>query len=62
MVSLTPTERVEFVARKLGDSESSSNIRSFLGLYEHFLDVTSASEEELIKLFSDSADATKYKR
>jgi len=61
MVSLTPTSRVEFVANELGDSEPVSCIYDFLGKYERFLEVTSASEEDLIKLFSEDAEAHKLR-
>jgi len=57
MVSLTPTERVEFVANDLRDSDPAANILKFLEMYEHFLEVTSAPEEELIKRFSDTNEA-----
>jgi hypothetical protein len=61
MVSLTPTERVEFVAKQIGDSETATDIHDFLCMYEHFLDVTSDSEDELIKRFSNSGDANKLR-
>ena len=59
MVSLTPTSRVEFVARELNGYEPAIYIDDFLGKYERFLEVTSASEDDLIKLFSDDAEAHK---
>ena len=61
MISLTPTERVEFVANQLGDHELAAPINNFLGKYERFLDVTSVSEEDLITLFSDEAEAHKLR-
>jgi hypothetical protein len=57
MVSLTPTERVELVASDLMGVEPAGLINDLLAKYERFLDVTSASEEDLIKLFSEDADA-----
>jgi hypothetical protein len=56
MVSLTPTARVEFVANELSEPDPAACIHNFLGMYERFLDVTSVSEEELIRLFSDDAE------
>jgi hypothetical protein len=61
MVSLTPTERVEFVANELNGSEPSACIFDFLGKYERFLEVTNASEEYLIRLFSEDAEAHKLR-
>jgi hypothetical protein len=57
MVSLTPTARVEFVETELNASDPAPCIRSFLGKYERFLDVTSVSEEDQINLFSDDREA-----
>lgn len=59
MVYMTPTERVQFVAHGLKGSDPSGQIGEFLGKYERFLEVTSASEEELITLFSDKPEVTK---
>jgi hypothetical protein len=61
MVFLTPTSRVEFVANELKGSEPAASIFDFLGKYERFLDVTSASEEELIELFSEDAEEHKLR-
>jgi hypothetical protein len=61
MVSLTPTERVQFVANELNGAEPSVCIFNFLGKYERFLEVTNASEEYLIKLFSEDAEAHKLR-
>jgi predicted nucleotidyltransferase len=61
MVSLTPTARVEFAANELNGTEPAAYIHDFLGKYERFLDVTSASEEDLIKLFSEDAEAHKLR-
>lgn len=57
MVSLTPTARVEFVAKELDSVDPASCIDRLLGKYERFLDVTSVNEESLIELFSDDAKA-----
>jgi len=61
MVSLTPTERVEFVASELKGSEPAAWISEFLGKYERFLDITNASEAELVGLFSDDVEAHKLR-
>jgi len=61
MVSLSPTARVEFVARDLNGSEPAACIYDFLGKYERFLDVTNASEEDLTGLFSDEVEAHKLR-
>ncbi len=61
LVSLTPTERVEFVANELSVSEPANLIHDFLGKYERFLEVTDSSEEDLIKLFSDDTEAHKLR-
>jgi hypothetical protein len=61
MVSLTPTERVEFVASHLNGGDPSASIYEFLGKYERFLDVTNASEDDLIKLFSEDAEVHKLR-
>ena len=61
MVSLTPTARVEFVANELNGSDPAACICDLLVKYERFLDVTSASEEELIKVFSEKEEADKLR-
>jgi hypothetical protein len=61
MVSLTPTQRVEFVEHALAGSEYASPVHKFLDKYERFLEVTCASEEDLIKIFSDDAEAHKLR-
>lgn len=59
MVSLTPTQRVEYVEDALADSKDALAVHKFLERYERFLEVTSASEEDLIRMFSDDAEAHK---
>jgi hypothetical protein len=53
MVRLTPTEQVQFVGSKFATNEISTLIAEFLGKYDQFLEVTNASEEELIERFLD---------
>jgi hypothetical protein len=57
MVSLTPTQRVEFVEKALAGSEYASLVCGFLEKYERFLKVTYASEEDLILVFLNEAEA-----
>lgn len=57
LVALTPTGRVEFVANELKGSDSAKWIDELLGKYERFLEVTSVSEDDLIQLFLDEAEA-----
>jgi hypothetical protein len=61
MVSLTPTERVEFVANALAGSEPASFVYELLEKYERFLEVTSESEDGLIDLFSDDEETPKLR-
>ena len=61
MVALTPTARAEFVANELNGAEPAPSLHDLLGKYERFLDVTSTSEEDLIKLFSDDAEVHKLR-
>ena len=55
MVQLVPTERLEWIAERLGDATLAGKLRILNEKYELFLNVTSASEEELIEVFSDDA-------
>jgi hypothetical protein len=57
MVSLTPTQRIEFVENALAGSEFAPLVHKFLEKYERFLEVTSTSEENIIELFSNEAEA-----
>ncbi len=57
MVTLTPTERLEFVTSELKGSDPGKWIDELLGKYERFLEVTSVSEDDLIQLFLDEAEA-----
>jgi predicted nucleotidyltransferase len=57
MVRLTPTERLEFVTNELKGSDPGKWIDELLGKYERFLEVTSVSEDDLIQLFLDEAEA-----
>jgi hypothetical protein len=61
MVSLTPTGRVEYVANELSGSDPATCIHDFLGKYERFLEVTNASEEDLVSRFSDESEIRKLR-
>jgi hypothetical protein len=61
MVCLTPTERVEFVAHELKGSDPADSINNFLGKYERFLEVTSASQDEQVRWFSDETEKEKLR-
>jgi len=61
MVSLTPTGRLNFVASQATDSKIASSIFELLEKYERFLDVTNASEEDLIARFSEEAEADRLR-
>ncbi len=61
MVGLTPTQRMEWLADPLRTSGAIPKINELLRRYEHFLSITSASEEELIGLFQDDSEAHKLR-
>ncbi|MGA2219345.1 MAG: nucleotidyltransferase domain-containing protein [Terracidiphilus sp.] len=61
MTSLTPTARIEFVANELNGSKPSACICDLLDKYERFLNVTNASEDDLIKVFSEKGKADKLR-
>jgi hypothetical protein len=61
MVQLVPTERLEWIAKRLGDATLAGKLRILNEKYELFLNVTSASEEELIEVFSDDVQAHKLR-
>ena len=57
MVYQTPTQRVEWVATDSKDAGLVTIIGQLLERYERFLNVTSASKQELSQLFSDEHQA-----
>jgi len=57
MVSLNPTQRLQWLATKLQGSETADDIFAILKGYERFLDVTSSPEEDLIARFLDNREA-----
>lgn len=54
MASLTPTERLEWLAKRPQFSEARPIVSEILALYDKFLDLTGAPEEELVRKFSDA--------
>jgi predicted nucleotidyltransferase len=61
MVYQSPTQRMEWLAADAENADFAKVIQQLLNLYERFLDVTSASKEELIHLFSDDIQAGKLR-
>lgn len=61
MISFTPTQRVEFVAKELHGDEPVSDIEELIAKYERFLDVTSVSEDDLVEAFLDEDSAQKLR-
>jgi hypothetical protein len=57
MVYQTPIQRIEWVAAEAENADLVKIIQQLLDHYEHFLEVTGASEQELIQLFSDDVKA-----
>jgi hypothetical protein len=62
MVTLTPTARVEEVFNQLKGSGPADRIEQFLEKYERFLEVTNASEGDLIGKFLDEAETQKMRK
>jgi hypothetical protein len=61
LVRLTPTERVEFVGQNFATKEVAPLIDEFLEKYEHFLENTNRSEDELIRLFQDDSQSKRLR-
>jgi predicted nucleotidyltransferase len=57
MVQMVPTQRLEWMANQLGETPIATKLQLLIDKYEMFLNVTSASESELIELFSNDVDA-----
>jgi predicted nucleotidyltransferase len=58
MISLTPTQRLEWMLAQGDLSDSHPTIKQLIGVYENFLQQSDASEEEMVKRFMDK-DKTK---
>lgn len=59
MVSLTPTQRLEHLAKE-GPSSARDGMIQLLDAYERFLIATNRPEKELIELFSNSGHSAKF--
>jgi predicted nucleotidyltransferase len=57
MVYLTPTQRIERIATESGNPDVEAAVLELIAYYERFLNVTSASEQELVGVFSDQKKA-----
>lgn len=60
MVTLTPTERIEWLAGQSEVGTARSKLEELLALYEDFLSRTDASEGELVERFMDEAKRREY--
>jgi hypothetical protein len=60
MVTLTPTERIEWMAGQPEVGTARSKLEELLALYEDFLNRTDASEDELVERFMDEAERREY--
>ncbi|CAN7531392.1 nucleotidyltransferase domain-containing protein [Bosea sp. LjRoot237] len=56
MCGMTPTQRVEYIAKEMADGIVRETLVELLRRYETFLTATSVPEAELIKRFSSSQD------
>jgi len=60
MVTLTPTERIEWLAGQSEVGTARSKLEELLALYEDFLSRTDTSEGELVERFMDEAKRREY--
>ena len=60
MIALTPTEPLEWLSRQAEASDAHPQIEELLNLYEEFLALTDASEDELVRRFMDTETSKKY--
>ena len=60
MVSLSPTERLEWMLRQPEISSAADLIRTLLEYYENFLRNTDAREDDLVAKLLDKEEAKKY--
>jgi len=60
MVTLTPTERIEWLSRQSEVAHTRSKLEELLALYEEFLVRTDASEDELVERFMDKKISKDY--
>jgi hypothetical protein len=60
MISLTPTQRLEWLLIRGEFSRAHEAIRNLLAQYEHFLGTTNAPEAKLIEKFMEKRIARSY--
>lgn len=60
MISLTPTERLEWLHDRPELADAQSAIGTLLGQYEVFLETTKASEKELVERFEQKKTSQSY--
>ncbi|KRE08654.1 hypothetical protein ASE61_03555 [Bosea sp. Root670] len=60
MIDMSPTERLEWLLGRESISESHCYIQALLSGYDRFLEKTSVSEEELMKIFEDKQRSIEY--
>ena len=53
MVSLSPTERLEWLLKQASASLAHNNIQTLLDRYESFLAISATPEDELLRQFLD---------
>ena len=60
MVSMSPTERLEWMLAQPELSKAATSIRTLLERYENFLRNTDAREDDLVARLLDRDEAKKY--
>jgi predicted nucleotidyltransferase len=60
MVSLTPTQRLDWLVSEPKAAKAHSGIQELIKKYEFFLHLTDASKTELVRLFGDNQRTTEY--
>jgi len=60
MISLTPTERLEWLMSQPNLSDSRPAIENLITFYEQFLQLTDASKSDLVALFGDKGRSKEY--
>jgi hypothetical protein len=60
MISLTPTQRLEWLLLQTGLSAAHATVAALIQLYEEFLTQTDAKEEDLVTRFLDKEASSRY--
>jgi len=60
MIELTPTQRIEWLGQRPELVCARTQIQDLLKSYERFLELTDASEEELVRRFLDKKQSNEY--